>query len=413
MRLALSLPELDALACARCGGAVELTALAAEVECGHCRHRQPLAADVRARLSAYHAAVEAQLPAIVASLDDADLFVHRHAGETKMNAAVAGCGVLALLVWCVAPTGYFVSESPTAKDAFGIGFFAVPLLALPLVAVVRVFTRDSTRAAKRYRVTLPDFPARCSACGGENAMPGGRATTSCAYCRAPLVATPAKIAAVLDDVRGFRHAAALRKWATLRDTQGPRANAPLAYRGNREWYARTTAAVYAAPAWAPLRAWLEAVARRTGGAYLEGDAAIAWLDARWAGAHPITGAYWGHPHGAVVAPIDGREARIELWRAPGLAGQPATGAPELVLLCATEPPDPASPPPAGLRARGFEPVASEGGLCARATPATTARLLASPDPMRELGAALHELAAHARGLGLGPPPAPRPLPDPG
>jgi len=409
--LSLKLPELDALACTSCGAGVEITALTDHAQCGHCDHTQALPDDFRARLSGYAEAVRQEIPRIVSALDDADLFTFQHAAETKTNIAVAGCGVLSLLVWCVAPIGVLVSDEQNTRDAFGLACFILPMLSIVVVAVMRLLTRESTRSKKRYRVQLPDVAARCSGCGGENTMPGGTATAVCQWCKCQLVASPPKIAAVLEAVNGYRQSAALRKFATQRYTQGPKANVPLAYRGNEAWYQKTTAGIYADAAWPPARSWLQGLAGSINGTCLEGDAMVRWLDEHFAGEHPPTAQPWSHPRAGVAFLEQGYPGLIELWRERhGTANAKVHIG---VTLATTEPPSEAAAAAApDLAQLGFELSATRGGFFALATPETTARLQEGGDPTASLTPVVQRLTAHARALELSAPPAPLPLPDP-
>ena len=413
MRQTLRLPELDTLACGSCGASLELTALAEHATCAHCGGQQAVASDVRERLSSYFTSVQEQLPKIVASLDDADLFAFRHAAETKRNLVVAVFGVGVLALWCVAPFGVFFSDDQTTRDLFGMACFGVPMLGLPLVALINWLTRDSTRKKKRYHIRLPDVPVRCSGCGGDNVMPGGTGTTSCAYCRAPMVASPTKIASVLDAVKGFRHAAGLKKHATRRDKNGPRANVPLAYRGNAEWYRKTTAGIYEDPRWEGSRAWLGNVASKLGGTFAEGDDNTRWLDEHFAGEHPPTATGWSHPRGGVTLERGGLPVQIEVARM--FHGTRAAADSVAVLIATGEPHEGAdadAPTRQALLASGFELFISRGGLFAAARAETSTRLLEGADPSAEVGQIVDALLALASRMQLEPAPPPRALPEP-
>lgn len=409
MSLTVCLPELDRVACARCGATLELTALAGVARCAHCAHQQPVPVEVQARLSAYCQAVRDQLPRVVAALDDADLFTFRHAAETKFMGVIAAFATLTLVLWCAVPVAFVLTDDPAIKDKLAFLCFGFPLLVVPLVPLVRWLTRDSTRKKRCYRVQLQDVACRCSSCGGDNTVPAGKGTATCRYCGSQMVASPGQIAAVVADVRGSCRAASLRKHAVLRHTNGPRANVPLAYRGNEQWYRKTVAAIYARPQWDRYRQLLCGAAQALGGAYLEGDQLVAWLDESFAGYHPSTSVPWSHPCAGVALVVQGHPVLVELF----VGSAPATP-PRLGVAFATDPPDDKVGDHASaheIARLGFELVQTEGGLYAGSRPDVAEQLLRT-DPTPVARDVIDLLTRLAQARRLAPPTPPRPLPEP-
>ncbi len=398
--MSISLPEVGAVPCARCGAALVLTALSGHARCATCGSQQALPAELTAQMAAYQQAVAAQVPAIVLRVSSRELWAHR--GKTAA-ARLWGLVIVAVLFLVELIVGFPLALVLNRTGVvpletslvWGLGVFGIVVV---IAGVVSLITWSGAgRGAAPPQVQLPDVDVACSGCGAPTVMRSGQATAECAHCRAQLVASREKVQHVVRVAERWLRRAVLEQHAARRSVWAPRSNLPLAYRNDHARYERQTEARYAEPAALAQAPWFHAVAAGLGGQVLRGDALIAWLDATWPGPYTDVDYFWAHPRFAVSLVRHDHPALID--HAPAMAPRAPAA---LVVSIATEP-SPAQVRGDEVAALGFTLASSEAGLQARAMPGVAERLLAGPPDVAHLSRVLDALVRAARSAGHAPP----------
>lgn len=398
--MSVALPEVGAVACARCGAALVLTALAGHARCAACGSQQALPGERTAQLAAYQQAVAAQVPAIVGRVTARDLWAHRGKTAAARSWGLVAVAVLFLLELLLGfPIALVLNHRRTVpletSLVWGAGAFGVVVL---VAAVVSLITWSGAgRAAAPPSISLPDVDIACSGCGAPAVMRSGQALAQCGHCRAQLVASRDKVQHVVRVAEQWLRRAALEQHAARRSVWTPRSNLPLVFRTDLARYERQTEQRYAERDAAARAAWFHALAAALGGQVLRGDALLAWLDATWAGPYPDVDYFWSHPRFAAALIHHGHPAVID--HAPAPAPQ-TPGA--FSIAIATEA-SPAAPREDELSALGFALSSSEAGLQARSLPGVAERLLAGAPDVAHLSRVLDALVRAARSAGRAPP----------